>query len=109
MADVSSLKKKVRNPIRWMGAKSTDVEGPVLYYEFGTFTIDDNVTSSTLPTGLTNVVGWILTPMNLSAASVALPFSPLTLSSGKITITTVDPGASGAIYSYVLFGTVETV
>lgn len=107
MADVSSLVKKVRNPMRFMGAKSTSVEGPVLYFEFGTFSVADNVTSSTLPTELTNVILADFQPLNAAAVTGA-PLCDNTLSSGKLTIATTDPGGT-ANYAYFLIGTVETV
>lgn len=107
MADVNSQLKKTPKPLRLMGAKSTTVEGQILYYEYGTFTVANAATTGELATSLTNVVIAIITPMNAAGVTGAA-FSDNTLTSGKITITTSDPGAT-AQYAYMLIGTVETV
>ena len=108
MADIGTIQKMVNKPLRMMGAKSTDVEGQVLYFEYGTFTIANAATTGELPTSLTNVVGCLLTPMNAYTAT-ALAYSDLVITSGAITVANVDPGnAAGAAYAYLLIGTVET-
>ena len=108
MADIATIQKKVNKPLRLMGGKSTTVEGPVLYYEFGTFTIANAATTGTLPTDLTNVVAAIFTPKNAYAITAA-PYSSLAVSSSAITITNTDPGhADGGQFAYLLIGTVET-
>lgn len=109
MADIGTIVKKVSNPLRMMGNKSTTTEGPVLYFEYGTFTIANAATTGTLPTELTNVIGWILTPLN-SYAITAAPYSDLTLTSSKITVNNTNPGnAAGGQFAYMLIGTVETL
>ena len=108
MAAIGTIQKKVNKPLRLMGMKSTTVEGPVLYYEYGTFTIANGATTGTLPTDLTNVIAMLLTPMNAYCAT-ALAYSTLAISSSAITVANVDPGnAAGAAYAYLLIGTVET-
>ena len=108
MADIGTIQKEVNKPMRLMGDKSTTVEGPILYYEFGTFTIANGATTGTLPTDLTNVIAMLLTPMNAYCAT-AQAYSTLVIASGKITVANTDPGnAAGAAYSYVLIGSIET-
>lgn len=107
MADVGNLHKLVRNPQRLMGAKSTDVEGPILYFEFGTFTVADNVTSSTLPTDLTNVSLSYFQPLNAYAITGAA-WSTNVITTATIPVSTTDPGGT-ANYAYLLIGSVETV
>lgn len=109
MADIATIVKKTNKPLRLMGAKSTDVEGQVLYFEYGTFIIANGATTGELPTGLTNVVAAIFTPQNTYAITAA-PHSTLVLSGGKITINNTNPGnAAGGQFAYMLIGTVETV
>ena len=92
-----------------MGDKSTTVEGQVLYFEYGTFTIANAATTGTLPTALTNVVAAIFTPANAYAIT-ASPYSDLAVASGLITVNNTNPGnAAGGIFSYFLIGTIETV
>lgn len=109
MADIGTIQKKVRKPMRLMGDKSTTVEGPILYFEYGTFTIANAATTGTLPTSLTNVVAAIFTPRN-SYAVTAAPYSTLTVTSGAITVLNTDPGnVAGGQFAYLLIGSVETV
>jgi hypothetical protein len=105
MASVSSLMKIVRVPIRLSGTTS-DVEGAPLYYEVGTFSVADNVTSSTLATDLTAVKFAYFQPLN-SYAVTAAPLSTNAITTDGITITTTDPGGT-ANFAYLLVGTVET-
>jgi hypothetical protein len=108
MADIGTITKKVNKPLRVMGAKSTTVEGQVLYFEYGTFTIANAATTGTLPTDLTNIVAAIFTPNN-SYAITAAPYSTLVIASSAITVLNTNPGhADGGIFSYFLIGTVET-
>jgi len=107
MADIGTIQKNVNKPLRMMGMKSTTVEGPILYYEYGTFTIANAATTGELPTDLTRVIGLILTPMNAYTAT-ALAYSDLVITSSAITVQNVDPGnAAGAAYAYLMIGTVE--
>jgi hypothetical protein len=109
MADIGTIQKMVNKPLRLMGARSTDVEGQVLYFEYGTFTIANGATTGELPTDLTNVVAAVFTPMN-AYTQTALAYSDLVITSGAITVANADPGnAAGAIYAYLLIGTVETI
>jgi hypothetical protein len=109
MADIATIVKKTNKPLRLMGMRSTDVEGQVLYFEYGTFTIANAATTGELPTGLTNIVAAIFTPLNVYGRT-ASPYSTLILSGGKITILNTDPGnALGGQIAYFLIGTVETV
>lgn len=109
MADIGTIKKMVSKPLRVLGDKSTTVEGQVLYFEYGTFTIANAATTGTLPTGLTNVVAAIFTPKNTYAITAA-PYSDLTITSGAITVNNTNPGnAAGGQFAYFLIGTVETV
>jgi len=108
MADIGTIQKMVNKPLRLMGMKSTDVEGQVLYFEYGTFTIADNATTGTLPTDLTNIIAAIFTPQGAGSITAAI-HSTLVIASGKITIASTDPGASGAPFAYFLIGTVETL
>jgi len=98
--------KMVNKPLRMMGAKSTDVEGQVLYFEYGTFSIADNVTSGTIATSLTNIVWAGFHPTN-AAALLGNAYSTLVLTTGTIPIANVDPNGT-AIYAYLLIGTIET-
>jgi len=109
MADIATIVKKTPKPMRILGDKSTSVEGPVLYFEYGTFTIANGATTGTLPTKLTNVIAAVFTPMNAYAVTAA-PYSTLVLSSSKITVANTDPGnAAGGAFAYFLIGTVETL
>ena len=109
MADIGTIQKKVNKPLRLMGAKSTTVEGPVLYFEYGTFTIANGATTGELPTDLTNVIAAVFTPTN-AYTQTALAYSDLVITSGAITVANVDPGnVAGASYAYLLIGTVENV
>lgn len=109
MADIGTIVKKVNKPLRLMGMKSTTVEGPVLYFEYGTFTIANGATTGTLPTGLTNIIAAIFTPLN-TYANTASPHSTLVVASDAITVLNTDPAnAAGGAFSYFLIGTVETV
>jgi len=109
MASVSNVMKITPKPLRIMGSGSHDVEGSVLYYEFGTFSILNAAVTGTLATKLTNIVAAIFTPKN-APATVALPYSDLTIASDGtgITVANTDPKAT-ANFSYLLIGTVETV
>jgi len=109
MADIGTILKKVRRPLRMMGAKSTELDGSVLYFEYGTFTIANGATTGTLPTGLTNVVWAGFFPLNVYGRT-ANPYSDLTLTSSKITVNNTDPAnAAGGQIAYLLVGTVETL
>lgn len=109
MANIGTIKKKVNKPLRVMGDKSTTVEGQVLYFEYGTFTIANGATTGTLPTSLTNIVGAWFFPNN-TYANTALPYSDLVVASGLITVNNTNPGnAAGGQFTYFLIGTVETV
>jgi hypothetical protein len=107
MADIGTIQKKVSQPQRIMGDKSTTVEGLVLYFEYGTFTIADNATSGTLPTELTNVIAAVFTPTNAGGITAAI-WSPLTVASSAITVNSTDPGTSGGSFAYFLIGTIES-
>lgn len=108
MADIATIQKQVNKPMRLMGDKSTTVEGPILYYEFGTFTIANGATTGTLPTDLTNVVMAMFFPKNAYAITAA-PYSDLTISSSAITVTNTDPAnAAGGAFAYMLIGSIET-
>lgn len=108
MADIGTIQKQVNKPMRLMGDKSTTVEGPILYYEFGTFTIANAATTGTLPTDLTNIIWAGFFPKNAYAVTAA-PYSTLAISSGKITVANTDPGnATGGAFAYLLIGSIET-
>jgi hypothetical protein len=96
----------VNKPLRLMGAKSTDVEGQVLYFEYGTFTVNDNETTGEISTGLTNIVWAGFFPKTTQAITAA-PYSTLIITTGTITVLTTDPGGD-AVFAYLLIGTVET-
>lgn len=108
MATVASQTKRIGTPQRLMGAKSTSVEGPILYYEAGQFTVADNATAGDLATSLTNLVVAIITPTNAYALTGAA-YSDCTgaVTGSVINIVTADPGGT-ATYNYLLIGTVET-
>lgn len=108
MADIATIQKKTSKPLRLMGMKSTDVEGSVLYFEYGTFTIANAATTGTLPTSLTNVIWAGFFPTN-TYARTANPYSTLIVANGAITVLNTDPGnAAGGSFAYFLLGTVET-
>lgn len=109
MADIGTIVKKTAKPLRIMGAKSTDVEGLVLYFEYGTFTIANAATTGTLPTKLTSVIAAIFTPLNTYAITAA-PYSTLAVANSAITVLNTNPGnAAGGQFAYLLIGTIETV
>lgn len=107
MADIGTIQKNVNKPLRLMGMKSTTVEGPILYYEYGTFTIANAATTGELPTDLTRVIALLLTPMN-AYCGTALAYSDLVITTGAITVANTDPGnVAGAAYGYLIIGSVE--
>lgn len=109
MADIGTITKMVNKPLRVMGAKSTTVEGQVLYFEYGTFLIANAATTGTLPTDLTSIVWAGFFPKN-TYANTALPYSTLIIASEKITVLNTDPGnAAGGDFAYLLIGTVEAI
>jgi hypothetical protein len=106
MADVATQTKKVNAPARLMGMKSSDVSAPILYFEYGEFTIADNATTGELYTDLTNVIISLFRPTNAYGLTGAA-YSDDVITSGAITVTTADPNGT-ATYKYLLIGTVET-
>jgi len=110
MAAIGTVNKLTVKPARLMGSASTDVEAPVLYYEYGTFTIANGATTGTLITSLTNIVIAIFFPMN-AYCSVAQAYSSLVIDPvAGITVVNTDPAnAAGAEYAYMLIGTNLTI
>ena len=111
MASIGGVIKKVRKPQRLMGMASHDVEGPVLYFEYGQFTIANAATTGTLVTGLTNVIAAIFTPLNVYGITAAPYLATAVVDpTAGVTVNNTNPGnAAGGIFSYLLIGTVETV
>ncbi|MDP4194817.1 MAG: hypothetical protein Q8940_07200 [Bacteroidota bacterium] len=106
MADVTTLKRSA-NPERLMGHQSTSLSGPVLFYEKGSFKIDNGVTSASLSTDLVQPQAILLTPKNTYGRVAQAGFySDLVVSAGKITLNFTDPGnAAGGQFNYILIGT----
>jgi hypothetical protein len=104
--------KKTRKPQRLMGSASHDVEGSVMYFEYGTVQALDNDVAGTINTGLTNVIIALFQPTNAFAAVGAAASTGLVTlgsngASNTIAVTTADAGGT-AVWNYFLIGTVET-
>ena len=112
MAALGTQTKKVRKPQRLMGMASHDVEGPVLYFEYGVMNAESGTTSGTITTGLTNVIIAIFNPLD-SYAITGAPHSTNIVTyvdgiANTLPIVNTNPSGS-AHWNYFLIGTVETI
>lgn len=96
--------KKTNKPVREWGDKSTSVEGKALYYEYGTITLANGDTSTSVPTDLSNIEFFIFSPKD-AAFYTANPYTTAVISSGAITVTNTDPTAA-CVFEYKLVGSV---